>query len=231
MFIAAARTSWEFRVAILSGLFGVKSAESAYGILNVAGFLDLSTVNGPGKRAVLWVQGCTLRCRDCFNSDLREFIPKKQKTIETLSEKILGLPEIEGVTFSGGEPFCQAQSLSILGGMIRKEGLNIVTFTGFPYHYIRKKDKPSWNALLDVTDLLVAGPFIPRLRCSAPMISSSNQQLVHLTGRLEGRVNECQDAGDITEFSISSGGVITTTGYTAGLLSGQSRPGISGEGR
>ena len=213
------------------GAVPVKSAESVYGILNVAGFLDLSTVNGPGKRAVLWVQGCPLNCKDCFNSDLREFIPKTLMTVEALSEKILRLPEIEGVTFSGGEPFCQAESLSALGRIIREEGLNVVTFTGFPYPYIRKREEPSWNDLLDVTDLLVAGPFIPRLRCDAPMVSSSNQQLVHLTGRLEGREKECPDAGDITEFSISPGGVVTATGYSAGLLSRKSRPGISREGR
>lgn len=205
------------------------TADSARSSINLAGFLDISTVNGPGRRAVLWVQGCPLSCRDCFNSDLREFVPRISMTVGMVSEKILGIPGIEGVTFSGGEPFCQAKPLSALGRLVREEGLNIVTFTGFPYHYIRKKDKPSWNSLLEVTDLLVAGPFIPRLRCSLPMVSSSNQQLVHLSGRLAGREGECPDAGEITEFSISRGGEVTATGYRAGLLAGLNHPGLPGE--
>lgn len=219
-----------YRPAHSIGVVLLKGADRQQGMINVAGFLDISTVNGPGRRAVIWVQGCPLRCKGCFNSELWEFVPRDQWTIDCLSEKILGIPAIEGITISGGEPFCQAKSLCLLAERIRKAGLNVMIFTGFPYQYIRKKDRASWNSLLAATDLLVAGPYVQHLRCKAPLISSSNQEIVHLSRSLEGREAECPVAEDITEFSVSPGGVVTTTGYCAGLLGQKSRQGIQGKG-
>src|SRR5688572_13333358 len=73
--------------------------------------LPRSTVNGPGARAVVWLQGCGLRCPGCFNPATHSFDRDRDKTVEEVAERVLACEGIEGVTFSGGEPFQQAGDL------------------------------------------------------------------------------------------------------------------------
>ena len=80
-------------------------------LLNVASTMARSRANGPGIRAVVWVQGCTIGCSGCYN----EFThPHKIESLYTPSEVakwILSIDGIDGVTFSGGEPFEQAKAV------------------------------------------------------------------------------------------------------------------------
>ena len=80
--------------------------------LNVAKTMKMSLANGPGKRAVIWVQGCTIGCTGCYNSFTHPH--KKVKLIEPqlIADSISTISEIEGVTFSGGEPFEQALAVA-----------------------------------------------------------------------------------------------------------------------
>ena len=76
-------------------------------------------------------------------------------------DKIKGNPLLDGVTFSGGEPFCQAQALASLGQEIKRLGLNIVTYTGYTFEKLfESRDQNNWDELLKVTDILIDGPFI-----------------------------------------------------------------------
>ncbi len=182
--------------------------------INCGGFMPGSCVNGPGRRAVVWVQGCPLRCPGCFNRDLWSFRPRHVVHVKELAERILGLPDIEGVTFSGGEPFCQARALAILGQVLQDAGLTIVTYSGYPRGTLARTRRESWRALLAVTDLLVAGPFLAHKRSGGPLGGSSNQELVFLTPRLAGRDVEGR-ASEEVEFVISPGGEVTATGFPA----------------
>lgn len=152
--------------------------------LNLAAFLRYSTVNGPGKRAVVWVQGCPIRCQGCFNQEMWSPDPAIRCDTEYLAEVIAGIPGIQGVTFSGGEPFCQAAALGDLGTRLLETGLDILTFSGYSYEVLRRSPDPGWQRLLCLTDLLVAGPYIPALHTNMPLLGSSNQQIVALSGRL-----------------------------------------------
>ena len=89
-------------------------------VLNLAGFLARSGVNGPGIRAVVWVQGCPFRCKGCFNERFQPFSPATGIPVDTLAGTILALPGIDGVTFSGGEPFAQAGPLAELALMLSR---------------------------------------------------------------------------------------------------------------
>lgn len=181
--------------------------------INLARFLARSRVNGPGVRAVIWVRGCPLRCDGCFNADFRPFFPENQTDINLLAERIIALKNIDGVTFSGGEPFAQANALAMLGERLKEAGLSVITYTGFTYDEIMRKKRLSWQNLLSVTDLLIAGPYVPSLSCTKPWIGSSNQQLVFLTGTLEDPSAGCEyDSGEV-ELTISHEGTITATGF------------------
>lgn len=181
--------------------------------VNLAGFLARSAVNGPGIRSVIWVQGCPVRCEGCFNPEFWSFSPENRVPVNQLAERISALKNIDGVTFSGGEPFAQADALAALGEQVQEAGLSVVTFTGFSYDQILKKKRSSWQHLLSVTDLLIAGPYIPDLSCRKPLIGSSNQELIFLTGnRACPPMDSEENTGEI-EVTVSRDGNISTTGF------------------
>lgn len=70
---------------------------------------------------------------------------------------------MQGVTFSGGEPFCQAKALAELGHRIKHErNFDLIVYTGYTYEQLCQglTDHPEWKELLDITDYLVDGPFV-----------------------------------------------------------------------
>ncbi|HOT03716.1 MAG TPA: 4Fe-4S single cluster domain-containing protein [Methanolinea sp.] len=181
-------------------------------MINCAGFLERSGVNGPGLRAVVWVQGCPLRCRGCFNRDLWSFGKKWLVKEDELAARILAVPGIGGVTFSGGEPFCQAAPLAVLGRMVRESGMSVVTFSGYPAETLLSSRRKDWRALLEETDLLVGGPFFRECRTPSSLCASANQEMVSLSGRItQGHGGE--EGGTGVEFTIGPGGEVTTTGF------------------
>jgi anaerobic ribonucleoside-triphosphate reductase activating protein len=132
--------------------------------------------------------------------------------VDVLTEHVLGIDGIEGVTFTGGEPFAQAAALGEIGRNLQKHGLNVVTFSGFPYPYLREKKRSSWRLLLQMTDLLIAGPYMGDGKRENPLIASSNQSIVFLTDRLKDRIYAEQSYREV-ELIIGSGGDITMTGF------------------
>jgi anaerobic ribonucleoside-triphosphate reductase activating protein len=181
--------------------------------INLAGFVARSTVNGPGTRAVIWVQGCPIRCEGCFNTDFWSFTPKILVPVSQLEERIAALKNIEGVTFSGGEPFAQADSLARLGELVQIAGLSVITYTGFSYDQVLRKKRHAWQRLLSVTDLLVSGPYIPSLDCREPLTGSSNQKIISLTDRISLRSSETRNNSEDVELIISPQGNVTATGF------------------
>src|ERR1039458_5691383 len=103
----------------------------------VHSMLSRSAVNGPGERVVVWLQGCDLRCPGCWNPSSHTFDRtrdmRRRRPVEEVGAWILACPGIEGVTFSGGEPFQQAPELRQLCEYIRarKPALSIGVFTGY----------------------------------------------------------------------------------------------------
>lgn len=178
--------------------------------LNIAAFVPCSTSNGPGKRAVVWLQGCPFRCPGCFNPDFQPFDGGTPISPRALANEISIIEGIEGVTFSGGEPFCQAAALAEGGRRLKKQGLNVVTFTGLTYREIREKRRNSWDSLIRETDLLIAGRYDRRLPARHPLLSSSNQELVHISQQLEGRIRK---TGTEVEYIIGGSGEITVSGF------------------
>ena len=182
-------------------------------VLNLAGFLPRSEVNGPGTRAVLWVQGCPRRCEGCFNEAFQPFSPANPVDIRELATRILALPAIDGVTFSGGEPFSQAGPLALLGEQLRGSGLSIVTYTGYTAEQLARGPDPAWPALLAVTDLLITGPYIASLSRPDALKGSANQQVIPLGTRLNTPYGREDRRAQRTEFTISPDGSVTTSGF------------------
>lgn len=129
--------------------------------LRIAGTVSNSIVDGPGFRYAVFVQGCPHGCAGCHNPETHDFNGGKIVDTEIIINQILEDPLLDGVTFSGGEPFCQCEPLFEIGQKVKEKGLNIVTYTGFEYEYlIQNRCKNYIGELLSVTDILIDGKFI-----------------------------------------------------------------------
>jgi anaerobic ribonucleoside-triphosphate reductase activating protein len=155
--------------------------------LQVYGTVNDSIVDGPGLRFSVFVQGCPHNCHGCHNPKSHDFAGGTVMTTEELLERIQSNPLLSGVTFSGGEPFCQPLPLAELGRQIRALGLNIVTFTGYTFEYLYENRNiiEGYDALLSVTDWLIDGPFVESLRSlDLHFRGSSNQRIIDVSKSL-----------------------------------------------
>lgn len=128
--------------------------------LSICGIEPESITDGPGIRYVVFAQGCPHNCPGCHNPHSHAFGGGKPVDIRDLFEEIRNNPILKGVTFSGGEPFCQPGPLSELARMVHGIGLDVVTYTGYLYEELCAMKNTGVLALLDQTDTLVDGPFI-----------------------------------------------------------------------
>jgi anaerobic ribonucleoside-triphosphate reductase activating protein len=182
-------------------------------MINLAGFLARSSANGPGIRSVVWVQGCPVHCEGCFNPQFLPFSKAEEVTPSALADRICAQEPVDGVTFSGGEPFAQADALGELGERLQQRGHSLVTFTGFSADLLLGSTRTSWQRLLAATDLLIAGPYIPALKCDTPWIGSSNQRIIPLTGSITLPSTRLYGSGQVAEFTIYADGTLTATGF------------------
>lgn len=182
--------------------------------LNLSGFLLRSAVNGPGIRTVVWVQGCPIRCKGCFNTASWSFFPVITMPARELAGRILATEGIDGVTFSGGEPFAQAMPLAEVAEQVREAGLTVVTYSGYTHAELTQSRDPAWKQLLTATDLLIAGPYREDEACTAPFMGSANQQVILLNERIIPESEILRKSKEETiEFTIAPDGMVTTTGF------------------
>ncbi len=183
------------------------------GYLNIMGYVDESEVNGPGSRAVIWVQGCKRECGGCFNTDSWSFEINQLESVDSLAEKILSKPGNTGVTFSGGEPFWQATELASLARKVKASGLNVMAFSGFTLENLQSQKAPAGSQeLLEQLDILIDGPFIESLAINSPNspVSSSNQRVRIFNPDFEDKITW---ASDQIEIHVFKDGSRLVTGY------------------
>lgn len=116
-------------------------------------FQSLGTVDGPGIRAVAFMQGCPLRCACCHNPDTWSFSSGREISVEELFLKITRLRsyfgEQGGFTASGGEPLMQAEFLTELFEKCKSAGINTALDTSGCIYDSRIE------RLLELTDLVL----------------------------------------------------------------------------
>jgi anaerobic ribonucleoside-triphosphate reductase activating protein len=147
--------------------------------LRIHQFLPFSRANGPGGRAVLWVQGCSLGCPGCFNPTTHAVDGGETVSVSDLFQRIAALRDrIEGITVSGGEPLQQPLALAELLSRIKAETtLSVILFTGFSWNEIEASE-----TLRDV-DVLIAGRYDHAHRLAHGLRGSTNKTLHFLTDR------------------------------------------------
>ena len=113
--------------------------------LNIATRIPCTSVEGPGFRYALWVQGCDIGCIGCCNQELLPFVRRQiisSSEIVLEIERARELHGIEGVTFLGGEPTYQAKGLAEIAASCQLQGLSVMLFTGFQLGQLRQRNLP-----------------------------------------------------------------------------------------
>ncbi|WP_243719638.1 4Fe-4S single cluster domain-containing protein [Actinomadura sp. KC06] len=186
------------------------------------------TTLGPGTRAGIWTQGCTLHCHGCLSRDTWEADPGKAVPVRTVLGWLESLPgPVDGVTVSGGEPFQQPAALAALLRGVRawrdrrdREtiALDILVYSG--YVYSRLSRTAETREILDMCDAVIAGPYVDRLNPggrhsrggSLLWRGSANQRVVPLSqlgreryGALAGIGKTGEDTGPRVQVSVDEG--------------------------
>jgi len=165
--------------------------------MRLSGIKYESLVDGPGLRVVIFVQGCEMGCPGCHNPDFHARMGGReagvQEVIRLMKKPGPGRKLARGVTFSGGEPFMQAGDLVQIAFEAKRIGWDVTTFTGYTYEELLARNNAEINALLDLTDYLIDGPFIQEQRdLGLKFRGSSNQRYIDMNEtRKYGQVKLC----------------------------------------
>lgn len=139
-----------------------------------------STVDGPGRRSVVQVVGCSIRCAGCYVPETHERANGKLTSIqEIVNELDKKSGEHDGVTILGGEPFDQPESLQILVESLKTKNYHLVIYSGYTLEDLLARESKSVNSILSHTDLLIDGGFVRELAAGAGEYRGSrNQRLI-----------------------------------------------------
>jgi anaerobic ribonucleoside-triphosphate reductase activating protein len=160
--------------------------------IKIAGIVRNSIVDGPGIRYTIFAQGCSLNCPDCHNPHTHDFNGGELREIREIADEIKKDPLLlDGVTFSGGEPFEQAEAFAELADLIPER--HIICYTGYNFDELYRE--PKNYELLSKIDVLVDGRFE----------SAQKSVKAKFKGSVNQRVIDCKESvrvGKAIEFDF-----------------------------
>jgi anaerobic ribonucleoside-triphosphate reductase activating protein len=150
--------------------------------MNIRGYC-LSKVNGPGLRFVLWTQGCSKGCLECFNPETWSNAIYKELSPIQIFELIKNF-EVDGITISGGDPLEQEEELlellMLLSSIRFKKG--VILFSGFTRAEISRE--PIREECLRYIDVLIDGRYEKNLKVDFSLKGSSNQKFYFFSDKI-----------------------------------------------
>ena len=147
-----------------------------------------SIVDGPGIRTVIWTQGCPHSCSGCHNPSTHSFDDGELVDVSDVLDRIDDLVFQDGITFSGGDPMCQADACFEIAKYARNKGLNIWCYTGYTFEQllIMGRAKKSILNFLNNIDVLVDGKFMMEFKSlECQYRGSTNQRLIDVKRSLD----------------------------------------------
>src|ERR1017187_4708971 len=188
--------------------------------------IPASRANGPGIRAVVFFQGCKVGCVGCWNPRTHPFHGAEIK-VDAVAQELLGACQehtLEGITFSGGEPMQQADSLLRLIQCLHQQApeLSFGLFSGYAEPELAKgqywvwgdgSSEPRrirlWQEIRACLDFAILGRFNQAQPSSLPLRTSRNQVLRLFTDRY----TPDDFSEELIEVSIHEGGRAEVTGF------------------
>lgn len=173
-----------------------------------------SRANGPGLRAVVWFQGCTLACPGCFNPGTHDPNGGYESDTAGLASEVLALKAtIEGLSVSGGEPFQQPEALLDLLRRLDGSGLSRLVFSGYTLDEVQSL--ALGPSLLAHVDVLVSGRYVQSQHIGRNLLGSANQAIHFLTNRYSPRDFVRVPAREVI---LHADGTLTISGIQASRL-------------
>ncbi|MBQ9246155.1 radical SAM protein [bacterium] len=169
--------------------------------------LKHTKVEGPGIRYCIWFQGCSKHCKGCWAKNTWDYNGGKEYDAQDILVDILSTPNIEGITFLGGEPFEQPEVIKFLAENVQKKGLSVLCFTGNEMQSIKEK----YSDILKNIDILIDGHFDEQKKdYSRPWVGSSNQKYYFLSQRYNPSILE--EYKNKIEVNIQKNGMVFING-------------------
>ena len=172
-------------------------------MLKLSNFVTDSIVDGPGIRATVFCQGCPHHCEGCHNPQTWPFEGGTEMPVEEIFAQIQKNPLCRGVTFSGGEPFAQAEGYAKLGRLLKAAGYEVAAYTGYAFEQLQK-GTTAQRELLETVDILIDGPFVLSERSlELSFRGSRNQRILDVPqSLLEGRAVETRQLRWSGEYEV-----------------------------
>lgn len=184
--------------------------------LTVSRFEPRTSALGPGHRAVIWFHGCSFNCPGCIAAEMNASEEFARVPVESLVRTVAAIPDIEGVTLSGGDPFDQnIESLALLLEQLRAcSPLSVMCYTGRTLAQLRTGVRAAaHDRVLVNVDVLVDGLYVDSLNDGHAWRGSSNQQVHFLTPRYRHLENFVSSSTDRQlEVTLDRSGRIRITG-------------------
>ena len=139
-----------------------------------------SVTDGFGRRSVVQVAGCSIRCAGCYVPETHERANGRAFSIDEIISEIDSQRERhDGVTVLGGEPFDQAESLLTLVEKLKAKNYHVAVYSGYTLENLLARRSESVNQILEKIDLLIDGAFDRNLTKGAGEYrGSSNQKII-----------------------------------------------------
>lgn len=154
-------------------------------MLNLAGLVGDSIVDGPGIRMTVFCQGCPHHCKGCHNAETWSFEGGTSMEEEEIVRIIRSNPLAKGVTFSGGEPFAQAAGFAKLAEMLKEQGYEVASYSGYTFEELYQGTKEQ-QELLQKIDVLIDGRYEEEKRSlTIAYRGSTNQRILDVKQSLE----------------------------------------------
>ena len=128
-------------------------------MLDLSGIVSDSIVDGPGIRTTIFSQGCPHHCPGCHNPETWDFGCGTTIPVEAIVDIVRENPLCRGVTFSGGEPFAQAEGFAKLALLLKDKGYEVASYSGFTFEELLEGSEDQ-KKLLGAIDVLIDGPFL-----------------------------------------------------------------------
>ena len=164
-------------------------------MLDLSGISLDSIVDGPGIRVCVFGQGCPHRCPGCHNPETWEFGCGTPMEEERIADIVATNPLCRGVTFSGGEPFAQAEGFAKLAQLLKARGYEVASYSGYTFEQLIN-GTDAQKELLQSIDVLIDGPFIMAQRSlEVPFRGSRNQRIIDVKKSLTAGKAVCITTG------------------------------------
>lgn len=120
-------------------------------MLNLAGLVGDSIVDGPGIRMTVFCQGCPHHCKGCHNAETWSFEGGTPMEEEEILHIIATNPLAKGVTFSGGEPFAQAAGFAKLAELLHEKDTKWQAIPDIRLRNCMTEQKNNRNCFIELT--------------------------------------------------------------------------------